>query len=39
MVEWNGKAVLTTPRLVLRAFRRRDLQQYAALNADPEVMR
>lgn len=39
MVEWTGKVVLTTPRLVLRAFRRRDLPRYATLNADPEVMR
>ncbi len=31
--------VLTTPRLLLRAFRRDDLPHYAALNADLEVMR
>jgi RimJ/RimL family protein N-acetyltransferase len=31
--------ILTTPRLVLRTFRREDLPLYAALNADPEVAR
>ena len=39
MVEWNGTVVLTTPRLVLRTFRRDDLAEYAALNAHPEVVR
>ena len=39
MVEWNGTVVLTTPRLLLRTFRRDDLPLYAALNADPEVAR
>ncbi len=39
MVEWNGTVVLTTQRLVLRTFRLEDLPLYAALNADPEVMR
>src|SRR5712692_10082695 len=39
LLEWNGTVVLTTPRLVLRAFRRDDLPHYAALNADLEVMR
>ena len=39
MVEWNGTVVLTTPRLVLRTFRRDDLPHYAALNAHPEVVR
>lgn len=39
MVDWNGTVVLTTPRLVLRTFRRDDLPAYASLNADPEVMR
>lgn len=39
MVEWNGTVVLTTPRLVLRTFRRDDLPHYAALNAHPEVFR
>ena len=39
MVEWNGTIVLTTPRLVLRTFRRDDLPHYAALNAHPEVVR
>ena len=38
-VEWRGEVVLTTPRLLLRTFRREDLPVYAALNADPEVMR
>ena len=39
MVEWSGTVVLTTPRLLLRTFRRDDLPFYAALNADPEVAR
>jgi RimJ/RimL family protein N-acetyltransferase len=39
MTEWNGTVVLTTPRLLLRTFRQDDLPHYAALNADPEVMR
>lgn len=39
MVAWNGTLVLSTPRLRLRTFRRGDLPHYAALNADPEVMR
>ena len=39
MVAWDGTVVLTTPRLLLRTFRRDDLPQYAALNADPEVVR
>jgi RimJ/RimL family protein N-acetyltransferase len=39
MVSWDGTVVLTTPRLVLRRFRRPDLPSYAALNADPEVYR
>lgn len=39
MVAWNGTVVLTTPRLLLRTFRRDDLPGYAALNADPEVAR
>jgi len=39
MVEWDGLIVLTTPRLLLRTFRRDDLPKYAALNADPEVVR
>jgi RimJ/RimL family protein N-acetyltransferase len=39
VVEWNGTVVLTTPRLLLRTFRRDDLPRYAALNADPEVAR
>jgi len=39
MKEWDGAVVLTTPRLLLRTFRRDDLPLYAALNADPEVVR
>ena len=39
MVEWDGTVILTTPRLVLRTFRRDDLPEYAALNAHPEVVR
>jgi RimJ/RimL family protein N-acetyltransferase len=39
MVQWEGTIVLRTPRLLLRTFRRDDLSQYAALNADPEVVR
>jgi len=38
MVEWHGTVIATTPRLVLRTFRRDDLPLYAALNDDPEVM-
>jgi RimJ/RimL family protein N-acetyltransferase len=37
MVDWDGVVVVTTPRLLLRTFRRDDLPLYAALNADPEV--
>ncbi len=39
MVEWAGTVLLTTPRLLLRTFRLDDLPHYAALNADPEVVR
>jgi len=39
VADWNGDVILTTPRLVLRTFRRDDLPLYAALNADPEVAR
>ncbi len=39
MVAWNGTVVLATPRLTLRTFGRDDLPHYAALNADPEVVR
>jgi RimJ/RimL family protein N-acetyltransferase len=39
MVAWDGTVVLTTPRLLLRTFRREDLPAYAALNAHPEVVR
>ncbi len=38
-MEWNGLVVHTTPRLLLRTFRLEDLPHYAALNADPEVVR
>ena len=38
MVAWDGTVVLSTPRLHLRTFRLDDLPQYAALNADPEVV-
>jgi len=30
---------LTTPRLLLRPWRKEDLEPFAAMNADPEVMR
>ena len=39
MVDWDGEVVLSTPRLLLRTFRRDDRLLYAALNADPEVAR
>ena len=39
MVEWAGTVILTTPRLLLRTYRRDDLPPYAALNAHPEVVR
>ena len=35
---WSGQTVLTTERLVLRAFRREDLPLYEALGQDPVVM-
>jgi RimJ/RimL family protein N-acetyltransferase len=38
-VDWSGAVVLETARLVLRTFRSADLAPYAALNADPDVMR
>ena len=31
--------ILATPRLILRPWREEDLEPFAALNADPEVMR
>lgn len=34
-----GEVLLTTPRLSLRSWRPDDLPTFAALNADPEVMR
>jgi RimJ/RimL family protein N-acetyltransferase len=39
MTSWDGQVVLTTPRLLLRTWREDDLPLYAALNADPEVVR
>jgi RimJ/RimL family protein N-acetyltransferase len=39
VTDWGGTVALTTPRLVLRTFRRDDLPVYAALNGDLEVMR
>lgn len=39
MVDWAGTLVATTPRLILRTFRDDDLPLYAALNADPAVVR
>jgi hypothetical protein len=35
MVEWNDAIVLTTPRLLLRTFRRDDLPHYATLQLRP----
>jgi RimJ/RimL family protein N-acetyltransferase len=35
---WTGRTVLTTPRLLLRTWRRDDLPAFAALNVDPEVV-
>ena len=39
MVDWDGTVIATTPRLILRTFRQDDLPAYAALNAQPEVVR
>ena len=39
MAEWDGATVLTTERLVLRRWRSDDLDPWAALNTDPEVVR
>jgi RimJ/RimL family protein N-acetyltransferase len=39
VTEGTGAVALTTPRLLLRAFRAEDLEPYAAMNADPDVMR
>ena len=36
---WGGPPVMETERLVLRPFRREDVVLYAAISADPEVMR
>jgi RimJ/RimL family protein N-acetyltransferase len=38
-VDWTATVVIDTERLILRTFRHSDLATYAALNADPEVMR
>jgi RimJ/RimL family protein N-acetyltransferase len=38
MTTWDGTVIVTTPRLVLRTYRREDLPLFAALNADPAVM-
>jgi RimJ/RimL family protein N-acetyltransferase len=38
MTRWDGTVIATTPRLVLRTYRRDDLPHFAALNADPAVM-
>ena len=35
---WSGETVLTTERLILRAFRLEDLPLYEALGQDPVVM-
>jgi RimJ/RimL family protein N-acetyltransferase len=35
---WSGTTVLTTPRLTLRTWRRTDLDPFAALNVDPDVV-
>jgi RimJ/RimL family protein N-acetyltransferase len=34
---WHGEVALTTPRLLLRAYKTHDLPLYASLNADPVV--
>ena len=39
MTLWDGAVVLTTERLVLRRYRLDDLDPWAALNTDPEVVR
>ena len=36
---WGGPPVMETERLVLRPYRREDVSIYAAISADPEVMR
>lgn len=38
MQPWQGVVVGTTPRLLLRTYRRTDLPAFAALNADPDVV-
>ncbi len=35
----DGRIILTTPRLILRNWRPDDLDPYAAMAADPDVMR
>jgi RimJ/RimL family protein N-acetyltransferase len=39
MAEWDGATVLTTDRLLLRRWRDEDLDPWAELNSDPEVVR
>lgn len=36
---WGGGPIMETERLALRPFRREDVALYAAISADPEVMR
>lgn len=36
---WGGEARFETERLVLRPYRQEDLEPFAAMNLDPEVMR
>ncbi len=36
---WGGAAVMETERLILRPYRREDVDLYAAISADPDVMR
>ena len=36
---WGGPPVMETERLLLRPYRREDVATYAAISADPEVMR
>ena len=36
---WGGDALYETERLVLRPYRRADLDAFAAMNLDPDVMR
>jgi RimJ/RimL family protein N-acetyltransferase len=38
-MDFEAVPILVTKRLRLRSFRRSDIDEYAAMNADPEVMR